>query len=222
MQDVNAVAFDLDGTLYPEIPMNIRSIPFVLRNLPLVLALEKARKELRSQGPVLEFNRIQAEKVGRILGVRPGRAYALIEQRVYKQWFKLFKSTRPFPGLKDMLLRLKSQGLKLAVMSDFPIRNRLRDMGLGGLWDTEFSSEETGALKPRPEAFHRLALELGCEPPRILYVGNSYRYDVLGARQAGFLSAHLTKRPPIDSLADFSFSDYTDLEDFIHSCLAKA
>ncbi|OHD13554.1 MAG: hypothetical protein A2Z96_05415 [Spirochaetes bacterium GWB1_48_6] len=202
--------------------MNLRSIPFVLTHARLLLALEKARIELRNQGPVLEFNRMQAEKVGRILGINPGRAYALIEQKIYKQWFKLFTKVKPFPGLAETLGRLKTAGLKLAVMSDFPIRNRLRDMGLDGYWTTVFSSEETGALKPRPEAFHRLALELGCEPSKILYVGNSYRYDILGAKRAGFLAAHLTSRPPSDSLADFSFKNYEELENYIFRCLAKS
>ncbi len=216
------MALDLDGTLYPELFMNLRSIPFVLTHARLLLALEKARIELRNQGPVLEFNRMQAEKVGRILGINPGRAYALIEQKIYKQWFKLFTKVKPFPGLAETLGRLKTAGLKLAVMSDFPIRNRLRDMGLDGYWTTVFSSEETGALKPRPEAFHRLALELGCEPSKILYVGNSYRYDILGAKRAGFLAAHLTSRPPSDSLADFSFKNYEELENYIFRCLAKS
>jgi len=219
---LKAVALDLDGTLYPELFMNLRSIPFVLTHARLLLALEKARIELRNQGPVLEFNRMQAEKVGRILGINPGRAYALIEQKIYKQWFKLFTKVKPFPGLAETLGRLKTAGLKLAVMSDFPIRNRLRDMGLDGYWTTVFSSEETGALKPRPEAFHRLALELGCEPSKILYVGNSYRYDILGAKRAGFLAAHLTSRPPSDSLADFSFKNYEELENYIFRCLAKS
>lgn len=219
---MKAVALDLDGTLYPELFMNLRSIPFVLTHARLLLALEKARIELRNQGPVLEFNRMQAEKVGRILGINPGRAYALIEQKIYKQWFKLFTKVKPFPGLAETLGRLKTAGLKLAVMSDFPIRNRLRDMGLDGYWTTVFSSEETGALKPRPEAFHRLALELGCEPSKILYVGNSYRYDILGAKRAGFLAAHLTSRPPSDSLADFSFKNYEELENYIFRCLAKS
>lgn len=218
---MKAVALDLDGTLYPELPMTLRSIPFFLRNARLILALEKARLELREQGPVLEFNRMQAEKVGRILGLSPGRAYAMIEQRVYKQWFKLFKKVKPFEGLEETLKRFRSAGLKLAVMSDFPIRNRLRDLGLEGYWTTVFSSEETGALKPRPEAFHRLALELGYDPSQILYVGNSYRYDILGAKRAGFLAAHITSRPHRDSLADFSFWKYEELEDYVFGCLAK-
>lgn len=201
--------------------MTLRSIPFFLRNARLILALEKARLELREQGPVLEFNRMQAEKVGRILGLSPGRAYAMIEQRVYKQWFKLFKKVKPFEGLEETLKRFRSAGLKLAVMSDFPIRNRLRDLGLEGYWTTVFSSEETGALKPRPEAFHRLALELGYDPSQILYVGNSYRYDILGAKRAGFLAAHITSRPHRDSLADFSFWKYEELEDYVFGCLAK-
>ena len=42
-----------------------------------------------------------------------------------------------------------------------------------------------GVAKPDPEIFRRTAAAMGIEPCRILYVGDSYDNDVVGARAAG-------------------------------------
>jgi putative hydrolase of the HAD superfamily len=54
-------------------------------------------------------------------------------------------------------------------------------------------------------------------PEEILYVGNSYKYDIDGAKAQGLAAAHLTKSAPWNSAADFSFSDYRELRKWIFS-----
>ncbi len=45
--DISAVAFDIDGTLYPAWKFNIRILPFVLKNYKLMTSLNKARNQIR-------------------------------------------------------------------------------------------------------------------------------------------------------------------------------
>jgi putative hydrolase of the HAD superfamily len=45
----SAVAFDLDGTLYPNYRLNIRLLPFLCGHWPLVAALGRARKIIRRE-----------------------------------------------------------------------------------------------------------------------------------------------------------------------------
>ena len=45
----SAVAFDLDGTLYPNYRFNILAFPSVLKNLKLLLAFNKVRKLLHQE-----------------------------------------------------------------------------------------------------------------------------------------------------------------------------
>jgi putative hydrolase of the HAD superfamily len=47
-----------------------------------------------------------------------------------------------------------------------------------------------GIAKPDPGIFHHVAETLGVRPERCLYVGDTVRYDVLGARAAGFHPFH--------------------------------
>jgi putative hydrolase of the HAD superfamily len=56
-------------------------------------------------------------------------------------------------------------------------------------------------------------------PERILYVGNSVAYDIVGAKQAGLRAALVCS--PLGKLsrkargADFAFSDYRQLRKFV-------
>ncbi|NBC17080.1 MAG: HAD-IA family hydrolase [Bacteroidetes bacterium] len=47
-------------------------------------------------------------------------------------------------------------------------------------------SEDVGVMKPHPRLFAHAADRADAQPEQILYVGDSYTSDVLGARQAGW------------------------------------
>ncbi|MEM5948823.1 HAD family hydrolase [Spirochaetia bacterium 38H-sp] len=213
--DIKAVAFDLDGTLYPNYRMYLLSVGFAFRHPYLVYCFNEVRKEIRKVRPVDDFKTLQRDLLAKRMGVPPERADELIEKKIYQAWEQSLKRLRTYPFLKDVLVALREDGYKLAVMSDFPVLAKLGFLGLDDLWDTAFCTEDTGYLKPNPEPFMELAKRLDCEPSSILYVGNSYSYDIIGAHNAGLRSAHLTKRPPSGSVADFSFSSYPALLEWI-------
>ena len=52
--------------------------------------------------------------------------------------------------------------------------------------ETVVVCEEVGALKPDPAVFAHATEQAGVEPDEVLYVGDSYRSDVEGARRAGW------------------------------------
>lgn len=218
---LKAVAFDVDGTLYPNASMYFHSLGLAVGNLRLLLTLEEVRAQLRNHPDTSDdFHRVQARLVAARLGITAERAYALIEGRIYTRWYKTFLKFRPFPGLIDAIAAFRTAGLKTAVLSDFPIRHRLEALGLEGPWDCTFSSEETGYLKPNPQPFLLLAERLGLAPAEVLYVGNSYTYDVLGAAAAGMPCAHLASTPRPGSVAVLSFSRYESLKEFVFRSLS--
>jgi len=218
---LRAVAFDVDGTLYPNSSMYLHSFGLALTNVPLLKALEKAREELRRRPDTsTHLHHVQAQLVGARLGIPADRAYALIEARIYTRWYRIFRRLPVFPGLSDTIGAFRDAGLKIGVLSDFPIRRRLDDLGLAGPWDAALSSEDTGFLKPHPQSFLLLAEKLGVAPGEVLYVGNSYSYDVLGARAAGMPAAHLSRRRRPDSAAVLTFTDYRQLREFVFRRLA--
>ena len=212
---IKAVAFDVDGTLYSNTRMYLRSITWGLRNWRLVKAFRTVRLQIRDIRPVADFYALQAELTGKVLGVSTSQAAQMIEHRVYQDWELSLAGIRLESGLKAALHAFRDRGLGLGVLSDFPVSRKLDLLGLEGIFEYRLSAEDTGYLKPNPEGFLRLAGGLGLDPAEILYVGNSYSYDILGAHAVGMMTAHFAKKARPHSVANLTFSIYDDLRDWV-------
>jgi putative hydrolase of the HAD superfamily len=221
-----AVAFDLDGTLYPNYRFYVRLIPFLLKEQRYLRAFGKARNMLRAEEgapPAGEasFYERQARYMAKILDQDPEILMARTEKIIYRGWEPLFKKVKLFPAVIETLSALKLAGVKLGLLSDFPPEIKLKTLGLSGYWDTVLCSETLGALKPDPLPFRELARVMGFPPEEILYVGNSFAYDVLGARKVGMKTAWVSSRRKCRNggiggeKADFSFFDYRQLRDYM-------
>lgn len=220
---IAAVAFDIDGTLYPNWSMYLASAPLVIRHGRLFRAFGEARIAARTIRPIDDLAATTAALTARRLGVSVERAEAMIRDIVYRRWEATLRGVKPYRGARDLLLQLRERGVKIGAMSDFPVGRKLRTLGLDGLWDVAFSSEDTGYLKPNPEPFRRLAAELEQPPERILYVGNSARYDVLGAKGSGMRTAYITRRRfRRAAVADCVFSRYAELRTWLLPRIAAA
>lgn len=224
-QDIEAVAFDLDGTLYPNYRFNVKIIPFALKEWRFLKAFGKARKIIRKEQentgifPIQDFYGHQAAITGKILGISPEKAKEKIDSLLYRGWEPLFKEVRIFSNVPETLKALKEKGYKLGLLSDFPPETKLKNMGLCGIWDAVLGSETTGAIKPHKQPFLELAAKLGLPCEKILYVGNSLCYDVAGASRVGMKTAWI-KSPfaisgKISQPPDFTFSDYRKLHDYM-------
>ncbi len=218
---IKGIAFDIDGTLYPNRQMFLLSLPSFLRNPHLVWHFSRARKAIRKVETIADFRKLQAEMIAQSMDRDFETVYSRVEAQLYKNWERDFRFLRPFPHVKSLLEELKARGdLKLGVLSDFPVQNKLSFMNLSGYWDVAFSSEDVNYLKPRPEPFQALADRMGLAPEEILYVGNNPRYDVGGARGVGMKTALLGRHPDHGG-ADFVFTDYRRLREYIFSLLEQ-
>jgi putative hydrolase of the HAD superfamily len=217
----DGVAFDLDGTLYPNYQFYIRLIPFLIRDARLLIALGRARDRLRDDArgaagrPGGDFYDVQARIMGELLHADQAVVKERAERRIYRGWEPIFKRVPLFPAAIDTLSAFREGGLKLGLLSDFPPENKLGNLGLGGFWDVVLCSEASGWLKPDPRPFRALAEQMGLSPERILYVGNSVPYDIIGAKKTGMkaalISSRLRKNRRDNGNADFVFSDYRQL-----------
>jgi putative hydrolase of the HAD superfamily len=210
-----AVAFDVDGTLYSNSLMYLASLPFFLSRPRLMLAFGRVRRAIRGVRPVSDFHDLQARMLAAELGIDADRARGIIDRRIYRGSERVLSAVPRFPHVRETVAALRAAGMRVGLLTDFPLGGKLERLGLGGLWDAEIEAERVGYLKPNPEPFEALLGALGSRPAETLYVGNNYRYDVVGARKVGMRSAHLTARPGGDSVADFSFYSYRKLAKWI-------
>jgi putative hydrolase of the HAD superfamily len=95
------------------------------------------------------------------------------------------------PGTVEALERLKSQGFKLAVVSnaDGNVERDAKDFGLAPFFDTIVDSHVVGVAKPDPRIFHIALERLGVTPKEARFAGDIYSIDMVGARAAGIEGA---------------------------------
>jgi putative hydrolase of the HAD superfamily len=224
-RNIEGVAFDLDGTLYPNYRLNIKLIPFLLKEWRLVSAFGKARgiirvEQERSIPQQDSFYEYQAKLVAKLRNVSAEGMQEKIEELIYRGWEPIFKKVKLFNKVQETLTALREAGYKLGILSDFPLEAKLEFLGITAFWDTVLCSENFNVLKPHPLPFIKLAQAMSLPPEKILYVGNSRSYDVAGANKAGmktawiknvlFPGSGLRKPKP-----DFSFSNYRQLQKFV-------
>ncbi|WP_442718899.1 HAD family hydrolase [Treponema sp.] len=228
--DIEAVAFDIDGTLYPSWKLTVHLIPFFLRNIRFMEAFRKARRLLHKHSTMdpntalPDFFALQSELLASYLNTNPSAMRAFLDEEVYTGWQRIFSKIHPYPFAYEAVKQLKAAGFKIGILSDFPPEQKGDVWGILPLCDAALNSEATGALKPSHIPFLRLAEALGTSCNRILYVGNSVAYDVAGAAAVGMKTAYIQnsltsrffplKKNTID--ADISFSNYRQ---FLHYVL---
>jgi putative hydrolase of the HAD superfamily len=225
----DGVAFDLDGTLYPNYRFYFRLIPFIIREHRLLMAFGKARSIFRHMADNVEdqgaFYDIQARIMSRLLNADEKEVKDKVDSAIYKGWEPLFEKIKLYPHVRNTLASLREHGLKLGLLSDFPPEKKLEHLRLDGFWDTVLCSERAGRLKPDPVSFVELIDQMGIPPERLLYVGNSMRYDIAGAQKSG-IKAALVCRPlkrkilfgpfhKTGAAPDFVFFDYRQLHDYV-------
>jgi putative hydrolase of the HAD superfamily len=230
---INGVAYDLDGTLYPNYRLYVRLIPFILKSWPFLLAFGKARDLIReaqerAPGPAVsaaetgpDFYDIQSRLIADKLKISQTRVKTMAETLIYRGWEEHFKKIKLYPQARETLEAFRKAGLKQGLLSDFPPERKLEYLGLAEYWDAVLCSERCGRLKPDPRPFEKTAEALGLPPEQILYVGNSRSYDMYGAKRAGMKTALVCFSPfprnPSGSFADFVFRDYRQLQNYVLS-----
>jgi 2-haloacid dehalogenase len=101
---------------------------------------------------------------------------------------------KPFPDVVAALERLRSRGLKLAILSNGD-RDMLEAAGphIGFRFDRVISVEEAGYFKPHWKTYAKAEEILGESRSSILFVAN-HAFDCIGAKSYGMRSAFIDRR----------------------------
>jgi len=218
--EIEACAFDIDGTLYPEWKFYILVIPFILKNFRLMSAFRQVRHDIRvyqKEHPndvAQDFFDFQANMLSIKLGQGKEKTKKEVMEKIYNGWKPLFPKIKPHGHVLDVILKLKKNNIKIALLSDFLVEQKQDVWGILPHCDVAMSCENVGALKPSPFPFIALSKALEVQPEKILYVGNSVDYDAVGAKSVGMKTALIHNKliPQKKSeYVDIFFSDYRQL-----------
>ncbi len=216
---ITTLALDIDGTLYSRFQLNTRMIRSLFPNVRLAIAFNRARKEVRriqDEYPPDDETREgfldrQAALVAERYKKDVGMVKELIGTQFYQAWERTFTTITPFHHLRETLEQVKSEGVRIILFSDFPIAEKPTTLGIADLVDDAFTSEESGYLKPSVKAFEYLIGKSGAERSKILYIGDSYDKDCIGATDAGLVSWYLGKKKA-GPKASRSFASWSEIK----------
>ncbi|MCM3764761.1 HAD family hydrolase [Neobacillus niacini] len=106
---------------------------------------------------------------------------------IYEQSNEVTDYWQPFPWTVKVLETLKNQGYRLALLSNWDLSCRavLKQIGVYDYFEHILVSSEVQISKPDARIFQKLIELSDCRPDEILYVGDNYYDDVIGARKAG-------------------------------------
>ena len=218
--EIKAVAFDIDGTLYRTWKLNIRIFFHFLLHNQFFLKYGIVRAKIRKIPLDTTFKEAQTKMMAEKLRCSPSEAELLLTKIVYAGLSSYFYKIKPYKGAIELIKDLKAAGFKIALLSDFPPEQKGDIWGAKELCDVILGTEDTGALKPSAIPFNTMAQKLALPPEQILYVGNSHKYDVVGAKNAGMKAAWLVQPEKgilgkKSKLADITFWKYSQLRDIL-------
>lgn len=170
--------FDFDGTLYDTVEGITRCVRYALNKRGLDAPLE----ELRCfAGPPLTEMFMERYGFSRQEGEQATRDF---RERYVP--IGLYES-RPFPGLKELLLELRAAGLRLGVTTSKPLvlaEELLRREGLLELFDVVCGASDEGENNAKWQILRRAMDRIGARKESSVLIGDT-KYDVEGARRCG-------------------------------------
>jgi HAD superfamily hydrolase (TIGR01549 family) len=200
LSNIDAVLFDVDGTLYAQWPvralmtLELLSLVITLRSLAkaariwkVLASFRRVREQLRECAADADaIERLQYTATGQVVGVDAITVEQLVTEWIHRRPLKYLRLSKR-TGLAQLLAHLDAQGIRSGVLSDYPADAKLRAMGLGGRFSLVLCATDgtVNAFKPNVAGFLKACQEWNLPPSRVLYVGDRPEVDAAGAEAAG-------------------------------------
>ncbi|MCR5796968.1 MAG: HAD-IA family hydrolase [Eubacterium sp.] len=180
IDNIDTIIFDLDGTLLDTLTDLMESVNY---------SLEKFGLPIQTKDDIRRNTGNGVEKLVE-LSVENGRKNPLFSDVLtcFKEHYLIHcnDKTGPYPGICQMLERLKNDGYKMAVVSNkyMDATKELVSIHFGQWIDIAIGANEVYKKKPAKDTVVAAINELGSELNKSIYVGDS-EVDIATARNTG-------------------------------------
>ncbi len=191
---VDTVLFDVDDTLLDSYRARIQALRDVFTRANVTgLDAEKFLVGLRGAPfqDALEHLTLEHDT---------GENLFILYRRIY--WIERLGNIRLFPGVREMLVELKSRGYKLGIVTskgrNFEFEGKrvgctyeLKELDILEMFSVIIGFEDVTRYKPHPDGINAALDKLGSKSPATLFVGDSAA-DIEAAHHAGCRSCLAT------------------------------
>ncbi len=206
---IRALLFDIDGTLVDSNDAHVEAWDRVFREAGHAFSREQLHDQVGKGGdnyvPALLPDLPEDEQER--LAARHGPIYKA----------EHLPHVRPFAGARDVIVRAKQDGLKVALASSAKgeeLDHYLDLLDARNLIDGTTSKDDVEASKPDPDIFQAALDKLGVRPDEALVIGDT-PYDIDAARRCGIGTvAVLSGGFPKESLTD-AVAIYRDVAELL-------
>jgi HAD superfamily hydrolase (TIGR01509 family) len=178
---VKAVIFDIDGTLIDSVDLHARAWLEAFALFGHKLTFAEVRKQIGKGGDQLMPVFLSKKKVQ-----RSGELIEKVRGDLYKQ--RYMKKVKPFPKVRELFERIKSDGLQLALASSAKgdeLEYYKKLINVEDLLEAHTSADDADKSKPHPDIFEAALAKLDDVAPEEAIVVGDTPYDAIAARKAG-------------------------------------
>ena len=181
--NVRAVIFDMDGTLYSQKKIRAYMAALLLGHVMIggwrdILVLANYRKNME------RLSRLNTDNVSAARFKETASALNVSEKYIadiVHYWMELKPldniSAAAYPGMKQTFEILNARGIKIGVFSDYPVVKKLEALSLRvDAWSTA-CDEDVGRFKPDPKGLKKIVQILGVEVKNCLMIGDRLDKD---------------------------------------------
>ncbi|HWP47674.1 MAG TPA: HAD-IA family hydrolase [Candidatus Limnocylindrales bacterium] len=203
MKSYKAVLFDAGNTLLYTSPSVAEIYHIVAKEYGCSASIEDVREAAKKVYKEFDAAFLQANSEYRHSDEEDRRRWALLIKSTFQQvgfdrcldeitekLLETFRNPaiwRLFPEVMEVLQRLKSEGYKLGIVSNWSsaLLDLCTALELEPHLDITLVSAVVGWEKPSPFIFQKALSLLEVSPEEAIHIGDSYHHDILGAQSVG-------------------------------------
>lgn len=217
------VIFDLDGTLYNYEKCHYKALrtvydytykKFGIEEEKFYRLYEEAKNDtkLNLKGTASCHNRIIyfknfLQKINKDIFKYSEKLY-----NIY--WHEFFNNMELYPNVIDTFIYLKKNDIKIAISSNLTTLiqiRKIRKLKINKYINYLLTSEELGVEKPNKNMFINILNYFNVANNEVIFVGNDYKNDIIGANNIGIKSILINENAKKDCICINSFEELLNI-----------